>query len=70
MQALLKVFLVPTGEVVSVMVESTSGNDAFDRSAVLAVRKAEQFVVPTDLRQFERNFREFEVLFRPEDLRL
>ena len=70
MQALLKVFLVPTGEVVNVKVESSSGNEAFDRSAVLAVRKAEQFIVPTDPRQFERNFREFEVLFRPEDLRL
>jgi colicin import membrane protein len=70
MQALLRVFLVPTGEVVNVTVEAGSGNDAFDRSAVLAVRKAERFVVPTDSRQFERNFRKFEVLFRPEDLRL
>jgi len=70
MEALLSVFLVPTGEVVNVTVEASSGNDAFDRSAVLAVRKTERFVVPTDPRQFERNFRKFEVLFRPEDLRL
>jgi colicin import membrane protein len=70
MQALLKVFLVPTGEVVNVTVVTSSNNEAFDRSAVLAVRKAEQFVVPTDARQFNRNFREFEVLFRPDDLRL
>ena len=66
MQALLRVYLVPTGEVVNVVLEQSSGNDAFD----LAVRKAERFVVPTQSRQFERNFREFEVLFRPEDLRL
>jgi colicin import membrane protein len=70
MQALLKVNLVPTGEVVSVTLTESSGNDAFDRSAVLAVRKAERFVVPAESAQFERNFREFEVLFRPDDLRL
>jgi colicin import membrane protein len=70
MQALLRVFLVPTGEVVNVVVEESSGNDAFDRSALLAVRKIERFQVPDKSRQFERNFREFTVLFRPEDLRL
>ena len=70
MQVLLKVFLVPTGEVVEVTIKSSSGNDAFDRSAILAVKKSERFEVPSDSRQFERNFREFEVLFRPEDLRL
>lgn len=70
MQALLKVHLVPTGEVVDVTVVKSSGNDAFDRSAVLAVQKSERFDVPSDSREFERNFREFEVLFRPEDLRL
>jgi colicin import membrane protein len=70
MQALLRVSLVPTGEVVDVSIVESSGNEAFDRSAILAVEKTERFVVPTDSRQFERNFREFEVLFRPEDLRL
>jgi len=70
MEALLRVRLIPTGEVVDVKVEDGSGNDAFDRSAVLAVRKANRFVVPTDVRRFERDFREFTVLFRPDDLRL
>ena len=70
MQALLRVFLVPTGEVVDVVVQESSGNEAFDRSAILAVQKAEQFQVPTAAIQFERRFREFTVLFRPEDLRL
>jgi colicin import membrane protein len=70
MQALLKVYLVPTGEVVKVDLVTSSGNDAFDRSAMSAVQKAERFIVPPDAQQFERNFREFEVLFRPEDLRL
>jgi len=70
MEALLKVHLVPTGEVVDVALVKSSGNDAFDRSAVLAVQKAGRFMVPSDSSQFERNFRQFEVLFRPEDLRL
>ena len=70
MQALLRVYLVPTGEIVNVVVEETSGNEAFDRSALLAVRKTKRFQVPAKSRQFERNFREFTVLFRPEDLRL
>lgn len=70
MEALLRVRLIPTGEVVDVKVEESSGNGAFDRSAVLAVRKADRFVVPSDSRRFERNFREFTVLFRPDDLRL
>jgi colicin import membrane protein len=70
MQALLKVYLVPTGEVVNVVVVESSGSDAFDRSAVQAVRKAQQFEVPPDPREFERNFREFSVLFKPDDLRL
>ena len=70
MQALLKVFLVPTGEIVDVVVQESSGNNAFDRSAMLAVNKTERFLVPSESRQFERNFREFTILFRPMDLRL
>lgn len=69
MQTLLKVYLVPTGEVVDVSVLTSSGNDAFDRSAIQAVRKVRRFEVPGDARLFEEKFREFEVLFRPEDLR-
>ncbi|MAU92386.1 MAG: cell envelope integrity protein TolA [Gammaproteobacteria bacterium TMED182] len=70
MQAILRVRLVPTGEVVDVVVATGSRNDAFDRSALLAVRRAERFEVPTDTRLFEQHFRSFTVLFRPEDLRL
>ena len=70
MEVLLRVLLIPTGEVVDVKVKDSSGNDAFDRSAVLAVTKARRFVVPTDSLRFERDLREFTVLFRPDDLRL
>lgn len=70
MEALLRVRLVPTGEVIDVKLEASSGNDSFDRSAMLAVRKSQRFVVPSDAMRFERDFREFTVLFRPDDLRL
>ena len=70
METLLRVHLVPTGEIVDVKIIEGSGNDAFDRSAILAVRKSERFVVPTDTLGFERDFREFMVLFKPDDLRL
>ncbi|HKK23869.1 MAG TPA: TonB family protein [Pseudohaliea sp.] len=71
MEALLAVQLVPTGEVVSVSVLQSSGNAAFDRSAVLAVEKAERFPELANLptREFEKTFRRFRLLFRPEDLR-
>jgi colicin import membrane protein len=71
MEALLAVQLVPTGEVVSVSVLRSSGNAAFDRSAINAVERAGSFPelanLPGD--EFERTFRRFRLLFRPEDLR-
>ncbi len=71
MEALLAIQLIPTGEVVSVTVIKSSGNTAFDRSAVNAVEKAGSFPelqsLPT--REFEKTFRRFRLLFRPEDLR-
>lgn len=71
MEVLLALQLIPTGEVVSVSVVKSSGNTAFDRSAVNAVQKAEQFPELRDLpsREFEKTFRRFRLLFRPEDLR-
>lgn len=72
MQAELALQLVPTGEVVSVRVVSSSGNGAFDRSAEQAVRRAERFPELQDLppRVFEKYFRRLNLIFRPEDLRL
>jgi colicin import membrane protein len=71
MEALLLVQLIPTGEVVSVNVVKSSGNSAFDRSAINAVEKAGAFPELKNLptREFERTFRRFRLLFRPEDLR-
>ncbi len=71
MEALLAIQLVPTGEVVSVTVLKSSGNTAFDRSAINAVEKAGRFPELQNLpaREFEKTFRRFRLLFRPEDLR-
>ncbi len=68
MEARLRVELIPTGEVVSVTVISSSGNGAFDRSAEAAVRKARRFEVPSETRSFERHYRSFVLLFKPQDL--
>lgn len=68
MQAKLQVELVPTGDVVTVTLLEGSGNVAFDRSAEAAVNKARRFEVPAESDIFERYFRRFTLLFRPEDL--
>lgn len=72
MQVELIIQLIPNGQVVDVNIARSSGNEAFDRSAVAAVRKAERF---PELQQlpgnvFDAHFRRFRLLFRPEDLRL
>ncbi len=71
MEALLAIQLIPTGEVVSVSVLKSSGNSAFDRSAINAVEKAGSFPELQNLPsgEFEKTFRRFRLLFRPEDLR-
>jgi colicin import membrane protein len=71
MECELAVQLVPTGEVVSVSVTRSSGNAAFDNSAVNAVKKAAAFPELQQLpsAEFEKNFRRLILIFRPEDLR-
>ncbi|TQV86317.1 cell envelope integrity protein TolA [Exilibacterium tricleocarpae] len=72
MKCKLTLQLVPTGRVVNVTVSESSGNSAFDRSALQAVKKVEQFPevqkIPPAL--FEREFRTITLLFNPRDLRL
>ena len=71
MEAELRLQLVPTGEVVSVTLIRGSGNAAFDNSAITAVKKAGSFPELQNLpaAEFEKNFRRFRLLFKPEDLR-
>ena len=68
MQARLRVDLIPSGDLLTVTILESSGNPAFDRSAEVAVRKVGRFDVPKETRLFERNFRRFTLLFKPEDL--
>lgn len=71
MEALLTIQLVPTGRLVSVSVIKSSGNVAFDRSAEQAVRQVETFPEVKDMppEVFERYYRRFNLLFKPQDLR-
>ena len=71
MVSILSIQLVPTGEVVGVSVLQSSGNIAFDRSAMTAVERTGRFpeVAKLDNRTFEANFRRFQLIFKPEDLR-
>lgn len=72
MKVVLSIRLIPTGEVVGVEVVTSSGNLAFDRSAVIAVEKAERFpeVKKMPGSVFESYFRRFNLVFTPEDLLL
>ena len=75
MEAILSIQLVPTGQVVGVSIVKSSGNDAFDLSAQQAVKKVGRFEKLQELSRqspviFEQNFRQFRLVFRPEDLRL
>jgi len=71
MVSILSIQLIPTGEVVGVGVVQSSGNTAFDRSAMTAVERVGRFpeVTKLDSRTFEANFRRFQLVFKPEDLR-
>ena len=75
MEAILTIQLVPTGQVVGVSVLKSSGNQAFDLSAQQAVKKVGRFEKLQQLSRqspavFEKNFRQFQLVFRPDDLRL
>jgi len=72
MQCKLRLQLVPTGRVVNVSVISSSGNDAFDRSALQAVQRVESFPEIKQMSSglFEREFRQFTMTFSPQDSRL
>ncbi len=67
---LLRVFLVPTGEVTEVQLLESSGNSALDRSAEMAVWKVARFSVPDDAVLFEKEFRHIVLKLQPENARL
>jgi len=69
MEVLLEIQLVPTGYVNSVSVLKSSGNPAFDQSALQAVHKADPFSEIKDVpsRVFEQYFRRFTMAFKQQD---
>lgn len=70
MMAVLRIRLVPTGEVMDVEVVQSSGDGAFDRAAVTAVNRVGTIreLQGMDPQLFNRNFRTLLLTFRPEDL--
>lgn len=71
MEAVIVIHLLPSGEVGEAYVKTSSGNAAFDNSAVQAVYRVQRFprVAEIDPILFERRLRQVSVTFRPEDLR-
>lgn len=71
MEATLRIQLIPTGEIIDVALVKSSGNRAFDDSAIRAVKKTRQFDELQDMptRLFEKDFRRFQLKFKPQDLR-
>ena len=70
MTAVLRIRLVPTGDVIDVEIVRSSGDAAFDRAAEAAVRAVGRFRELSSMppRLFEANFRSLLLTFRPEDL--
>ena len=67
LQVTLRIAMLPGGEVFSVDVVTSSGNNAFDRSAIVAVQRAHILPVPKDRDIFDRNFRKLLLVFNPDD---
>ena len=68
MSAEILITLVPTGEIVRVKLTKTSGNQAYDSSALNAVEKVSKFEgLDMDRRLFDNHFRKFTLVFNPEN---
>lgn len=70
MEVILRVSLLPGGQVGSVKVIQSSGDHALDFSAKRAVQRAGTLPVPEDPKLFNQYFKSLQLPFRPEDLRL
>lgn len=70
MVVVLRIRMVPTGDILDVAIVQSSGDFAFDRAAESAVLKVNRFteLQGMDPRLFDRNFRTFLLTFRPQDL--
>ena len=68
LKVVLRIRLLPNGELASVAISESSGSVAFDNSAMLAARSVRRYPVPEDSKVFEPNFRQFSMSFSPESL--
>ncbi|WP_280561929.1 cell envelope integrity protein TolA [Chromohalobacter sp. 48-RD10] len=70
LRAIVRIQLLPTGELVSATITQSSGNSVFDHSVINAVEKAAPF---REMRELDASvkgqFREFNLDFNPEDIR-
>lgn len=71
MEAVVQIRLFGNGEIDQASIVKSSGDQAFDRSALQAVYRTERFsrVAEVDPILFERRLRSIQVIFRPEGLR-
>jgi len=63
---LLRIRLLPSRELESVVILESSGRSSFDQSAVNAVKSVRLYPVPADAGIFDRNFRQFSMRFTPD----
>ena len=70
MRAILRIRMLPTGELLEASITQSSGDSAFDRSAENAVYSASPFAELQNLpiNVFNTNFRTLSFIFEPEDL--
>ena len=60
--------LVPTGEIIQVNLNKSSGNQAFDNSALNAVQKVSKFEnLDMGRKLFDNHFRKYTLVFNPEN---
>lgn len=72
MEVELSISMTPNGQIQDVAIVRSSGDPAFDQSAVHAVQRVDRIpeFQQLDPAIFNANFRRFNLLFRPDDLRL
>ncbi len=63
-EAVFVVSLLPGGELLNVVLRTSSGNPAYDAAVERAIRQAQPFDVPSG-EQFQQYFRQFPMVFRP-----
>jgi TonB family protein len=61
------VVLLPSGNISSVVLQQSSGNEDYDTAVARAIEAAQPLPVPAETALFQKNFRELNLIFRPKD---